>query len=154
MLPFIFHKRLFLYLFVSFILAVVVGIMSHECGHWLVTRCFGFHGQHIRYNATVYGRPDDKWLRRDSTLQAEYAEFSSGVDFPSKGEYQKLQNTRDRDYFLITAGGPLETMLAGTIGLLLLFLYRKKIAQTDWLFFAQWLWSSYLYSGCGRYLML
>ena len=138
MLPLIFHRRLFLFLSLGFILAVVAGVLSHECGHWFMSRCFGFKDQHIGYNYTDYGNPDDHWFKRDSILRHDYREFKNNTDFPAKGQYLKLAGEREHDYFLITAGGPLQTMLAGTIGLILLFLYRRKPANTDRLSFAQW----------------
>jgi hypothetical protein len=39
----------------------------------------------------------------------------------------------------ITLGGPLQTILTGTIGLLLLFIYRKSFRPTDKLSYGQWL---------------
>jgi hypothetical protein len=39
----------------------------------------------------------------------------------------------------VTLGGPVQTMLAGTIGLALLFFYRKSFYQCDNLSFGQWL---------------
>ena len=139
MLPLLFHKRLFLHLFIGFIIAVVVGILSHECGHWLAGRYLGFKGQHIAYNYTKYGSPGDNWRIRDSVMDQYHKEMLSSPAMPVKGEYRKLINEREHDYFLLTAGGPLQTMLAGTIGLMLLFIYRRKFAATDALTFSQWL---------------
>jgi len=138
MLPFIFHKRLFLFLFMGFILAVVAGILSHECGHWLAGRYFGFKDQTIGYNYTHYGTPDKNWLRRDSILSRLNSEINFGHNAP-RDEYDKLIKEKKRDTFRITAGGPIQTMLAGTIGLIFLFLYRRKFAGADKLLFAQWL---------------
>jgi hypothetical protein len=43
-----------------------------------------------------------------------------------------------RDNFVILWGGPIETMLTGTIGLFLLFLYRNKYRATERLNTRQW----------------
>jgi hypothetical protein len=138
MLPIVFHKRLFFCLFIGFILAVVAGVLSHESGHWIAGRYFGFKDQHIGYNYTSPGKPNETWLRRDSILRAQNADYKSGADFGGKQEYQKILSEQDYNYFLITAGGPLQTMIAGTIGLLLLLLYRRKFSNTSNLSFTQW----------------
>ncbi len=138
MLPLLFHKRLFLHLFLGFVLAVVTGIMSHECGHWLVARCYGFKGQTMGYNYTHYGTPSKAWLRRDSVLSRYNSEINSGQSI-HRNEYNKLAEAKERDAFLITAGGPMQTMLAGTLGLMLLFVYRRKLFAADRLSFLQWL---------------
>ncbi len=139
MLPPLFHKRLFLYLFIGFILAVVVGTLSHESGHWLAGRYLGFKEQHIAYNYTNYGIPDAHWLKRDSVIDEYHKEMISSPGLPVKDEYHKLIDEREHDYFLLTAGGPLQTMLTGTLGLILLLIYRRKFAIADALSPPQWL---------------
>ena len=138
MLPLIFQKRLFLYLFIGFILAVVVGTMSHECGHWLAARYYGFKDQTIGYNYTHYGTPSSNWLRRDSILSRYISEINTGARTTGDKEYTKLQKAKKVDIFLIAAGGPIQTMLAGTFGLILLLIYRKKFAGIDSLSVPQW----------------
>ena len=139
MLPLIFQKRLFLYLFAGFILAVVAGVMSHEFGHWIAARYLGFSGQHLAYNYTNYGTPDDHWRQRDSLLVQYHKEMTSTAGHPAKDDYLKLVSARERDRFLLTAGGPLQTMLAGTLGVILLLVYRRKFAVANELSFPQWL---------------
>ena len=46
--------------------------------------------------------------------------------------------TSDRDAFLFTLGGPLQTILTGTIGFILLFLFRKSYQSAQRLSFGQW----------------
>lgn len=43
------------------------------------------------------------------------------------------------DSFLITLAGPLQTMITGSIGFLLLFMYRKSFKNADRLHTGQWL---------------
>ena len=45
----------------------------------------------------------------------------------------------DEKYFYFTIGGPLQTMLTGTIGLLLMIFYRKSFFTTNTLNVRQWL---------------
>lgn len=51
--------RLFLVLYLSFILATVVGTLSHECGHFIAAKCRGFDSQ-INYASTqlIVSNPD------------------------------------------------------------------------------------------------
>jgi len=110
-LPVIFNKRLFLLLSVGFIIATVVGTVSHEYGHYFVAK-YCFH----RYARVAYA----------------YTDWDDSFKFTSL-EVAKRMN------FYCHTGGPLETMLTGTLGLLLLFIYRKKYQQTERLSFAQWI---------------
>jgi len=139
MLPMIFDKRLYVYLFFGFIIAVVAGTLSHECGHWLAARYFGFREAHINYAFTVYGKGDDRWLRMD-TIRNQYAyEIDHNLNFPLKKEFDKLKKRHSIAGFLMTAGGPLQTMLTGTTGLILLFIFRRKFKNKNQLSFGQWL---------------
>lgn len=103
-----FDKRLFIWLTIAFIIATVIGTLTHECGHYLVAKAFGYDAT-IHYGSTGW-RP----------LSPE-------------------QSVSQTDGFWILLGGPLETVLTGTIGLLLLFLFRKSFDEVENLSFKQWL---------------
>jgi hypothetical protein len=125
-------KRLFIWLFIAFIIATVIGTLTHECGHFIVAKCLGY----------------DAWLHYGST--GWKASSPNQVVNPSDG-------------FWILIGGPFETMLTGTVGLALLFSFRKSFDNAIKLSFGQWFlifvslfWlrpTANLVAGLGRYLI-
>jgi hypothetical protein len=98
------NRQLLLYLTIGFIIATVIGTLTHEFGHYIIAKCLGYEA-HINYAHTQLN--------------------------PN----QKINTT---DSFLITLGGPFETMLTGTIGLTLLFSFRKSFLTVQQLSFGQW----------------
>jgi hypothetical protein len=103
-----FDRRLYIWLTIAFIIATVVGTLTHECGHYLVAKSLGCEAS-LHYGSTGWWRPNPD------------------------------QATNHSDSFWILVGGPLETMLTGTIGLALLFLFRKSFVEAENLSFKQWL---------------
>ncbi len=100
-------KRLFIWLFISFIIATIIGTLTHECGHFVVAKYLGYDAGINYYSA---------WWAGSNPNQA----------------------INPSDSFWITLGGPIETMLTGTIGLVLLFLFRNSFAHATKLSFVQW----------------
>ncbi len=100
-------KRLFIWLFIAFIIATIIGTLTHESGHYIVAKCLGYDAG-INYYST--------WWAKSSPNQ---------VVNPS-------------DDFWFTLGGPIETMLTGTIGLVFLFSFRKSFASATKLSSGQW----------------
>lgn len=104
------QPRLFCLLIAGFVLATCVGTLSHEGGHYVVAQALG-------YNVRIgYG----------------YTAFVGAQPHRSEAAQR-------RDDFLVTLGGPIQTMLTGTIGLLFLHKRRAQISRatllttTDWL---------------------
>jgi hypothetical protein len=102
-----FDKRLFVKLFFAFIAFTIIGTLSHEFGHFLAAKYYGFHAR-INY---------------------AYSYWET---------YDPNEIVSDRTVFFITLAGPLQTMLTGTIGLLLLFVFRNSFRQTERLSFKLW----------------
>ncbi|MEO6612750.1 MAG: hypothetical protein ABIT05_08730 [Chitinophagaceae bacterium] len=102
-----FDKSLFIYLAIGFILATIIGTITHEFGHCLVATSLGYKA-HINYASS--------WWTK--SYPGQPISFS--------------------DSFLITLGGPLETMLTGTIGLICLFIFRRSFQKSTSLSFRQW----------------
>jgi hypothetical protein len=84
------NPRLFLFLFLSFILAAIVGTLSHELGHYAVA----------------------EWLGCDAVIH-----------FGSMGiiDSGSVPEGRTSHGLWITFGGPLQTVLTGSIGLMFFF---------------------------------
>jgi hypothetical protein len=103
-----FDKKLFVYLSFAFIIATIAGTLSHESGHYITAKVLGYEA-HIHYASTSW------WIESETIPGNLYS-----------------------DSFYITLGGPVQTILTGTIGLLLLFFTRRSFQKTEKLSFRQW----------------
>lgn len=103
-------KQLYIYLFVAFVIATILGTVSHEFGHYIIAKYLGYNAQ-IHYAYTSISHSD--------TLN------------------HGIQSGR----IWIKLGGPLQTMITGTIGLGLVIFStkRKSFSHTDNMSFRHWL---------------
>ncbi|MCC5945354.1 MAG: hypothetical protein JJT94_10485 [Bernardetiaceae bacterium] len=124
-----FDIKIFFGLLISFILMTVIGTLTHELGHYAVAKVLGYEAT-INYQSMSYKDSvgDAYWMG----MYEKYSyEIQNGLDFPDKAEFEKVIEKYQRNSFWITMGGPLQTMLTGTIGLLLLLFYRKNIINKE-----------------------
>ena len=136
MLPVKFDIKLFLFLSLAFTIFTVIGTVSHEFGHYAVAKSLG-------YTASVsYGYTDWSDLKTKPFMDSMYKKYAVASDvksdFPEKEKFNTIQNKLDEDDYLITLGGPVQTMLTGTIGLFLLFNQRRKVNATNKINLYQW----------------
>lgn len=148
-------------LILVFILMTVIGTLSHELGHYSVAKYLGYDAR-INYNSTMYF--NEELLNFLDEIGNKYRyELKNNLDFPEKEKYFNLTNNYRWHHFLFTLGGPVQTILTGTIGLLLLIVYKKKYIITEkvtlfgWvLIFLTLFWlrqSANLISALGNYLI-
>ena len=129
LLPFKFDRKLFFFLSLAFILSTIVGTVSHEFGHYTVAKSLGYSST-ISYGYTNWDDNNTRTLI-DSTFSKYSNEIESNLDFPRKKEFELIQEKQMEDNFWIILGGPIQTMLTGTIGFLLLLYQRKKVYETN-----------------------
>jgi hypothetical protein len=135
-LPRIFNTRLFSILVAAFIVSTTIGTLSHEGGHYVVAKYFGYHPR-IHYASSDPG--DNEVIDSlEATYQKHQKEFEEDLPFPGKDRCQQLEQKAYRNELWILIGGPLQTMLTGTIGLILLFAYRKSFLVRHTLSSWQW----------------
>lgn len=132
-----------------FILFTAIGTVSHEYGHIAVAKYFGYETS-LHYGSMNYypkGYLKDKDLEDFKKLIKEYrqTEQESWPDDVKKkvAEYQNILekrywNEKSNKGIYVTIGGPLQTILTGTLGLIILFVRRKNIQNKglkiiDWL---------------------
>jgi hypothetical protein len=138
-----------LILTIGFILFTVIGTVSHEYGHIIVAKYFGYettlHYGSMNYLPKGYLEDQDVIAVRDLTKDYIDIEYDSWPkDIKEKTEKfknilrERYWNEQSNSDLLITIGGPLQTILTGTIGLLILIWRRKSIYKNglkilDWL---------------------
>lgn len=127
-------KKFLIFLF-AFILFTALGTVSHEYGHIIVAESLGYDTT-LHYGSMNYNNSELKELYE--IYNNNETEINNGTDFEKRAEYENLIEKFTADGFLITLGGPLQTIITGTIGLLILLWRRKKIQLTglkpiDWL---------------------
>lgn len=135
-MKFQFNLQLYLYLTLGFIIATVAGTQTHEWGHYFAARYFGFD-TNLHYASVTYDKVSEQVVieafynkNKDKILAKETS--------PEKEHFVKWYQDIKNKYFLITIAGPLQTIVTGTLGLILLLYQRKKIIQKG-LQFYEWI---------------
>lgn len=134
---------------IVFILFTAIGTVSHEYGHIAVAKYFGYETS-LHYGSMNYypkGYLQDSYLEVYKKLTKEYwnTEFESWPD-DAKEKAEEYQNILEKRYWneksnkslYVTIGGPLQTILTGMLGLIILFVRRKTI-QNEGLKIIDWL---------------
>lgn len=117
-------------------LFTVIGTVSHELGHIAVARYFGYkttlHFGSMHYEESVL------YSRITEIYSKNYSALESGTPFGHEKEYRAGMRIISEQALLITMGGPVQTLLTGIAGLLILIgirTYRRKedFRWFDWL---------------------
>jgi hypothetical protein len=132
-----FDIKRFVFLSLAFILSAVVGTVSHEYGHYAVAKYLGYSST-VSYGYTNWNDKATKQFM-DSAYLNYSKEIESQLDFPGKNKFYLIQQKQIKDGFWITLGGPFQTILTGTLGLIFVFFQRKKIRNANALSISQWI---------------
>ncbi|MBA3828101.1 MAG: hypothetical protein H0X33_04115 [Taibaiella sp.] len=140
MIPIIFNRRLFVLLFIGFIIAAIAGTLSHECGHWIAFRATGYKNAYITYAYTYPGRPGNENFQQLAALFDAYKfQINNDLPFAERDRYFRLAAIYRKQDLIMRIAGPLETLAAGSIGLMILWIRRKKFSLYKDLKWWQWL---------------
>ncbi len=121
---------------IAFILFTPIGTVSHEYGHVIVAKYFGYETT-LHYGSMNYDSGELK--DRLDAIRTEFEkEIEAGADFEKRTEYERGVEKLRSNRLWITMGGPIQTILTGTIGLLIL-VYRKKKRKLGGLKMIDWL---------------
>jgi len=131
-----FDYKLSIYLTLTFIVMTVVGTLTHEFGHYSVSKLLGYKAS-INYQSSTY-RDDELNGYFQDTYEKYSNEIKRDIAFPEKEKYQKAVQKYQSDSFWIILGGPLETMLTGSIGFILFLVYRKRFITSNHVHFIGW----------------
>lgn len=128
--------KILLILSLAFILFTAIGTVSHEYGHIIVAKSLG-------YDTTLhYGSMNYDSSELNAKLIQIYNEYKTEIehnlDFEKRTEYETGISKLKSNRLLVNLGGPLQTILTGALGLILLIWRRKQIHQRglkmmDWL---------------------
>lgn len=128
-------KRL-LFISLAFALFTAVGTVSHEYGHILMAKSIGY--ETTLHYASMNSKNSELINKLTEIYKENKVDIKNGSDFDQKAEYQKCLKQLKSDKLLVRIGGPIQTMLTGILGLIILF-YRRKIIDPhnfkwmDWL---------------------
>ena len=129
--------KLFFQLFLSFILFTIIGTLTHEYGHYVAGKMVGIKSSiHFNYTVTEYDPSSTELLDIYKTYKNQ---IDNKQIFPLKDKFEFLQASTWRKNLYFIMGGPLQTMLTGTIGLLLMIFYRKSFFKAFRLNIQQWI---------------
>lgn len=103
----------------------VIGTVTHELGHYTAAKLIDNEAK-INYAQTF---SDNPVLSKELKLIYEnhYEDIKENKDFPLKERLQTLRKQQIEEAKITSIGGPLQTMLTGTLGLILLLRNRKNI---------------------------
>ena len=152
-----------LFLSVGFVLFTIIGTITHEYEHIAVAKSLGYettlHYGSMNSYPKGYLVDDDvialKNLTKDYT-NIKYDNWPIKIKEKAEEYYDILNkrywNEKSNDGLFITIGGPLQTILTGTFGLLILIWRRKTMyihgmKIIDWLFvFLSLFWSREIFN--------
>lgn len=133
----------------GFIIFTIIGTVSHEYGHIAIAKSLGYETTLHYGSMSSYpkGYLNDKDVIAFKNLTKDYVDVkydSWPKEIKEKAEEyndileKRYWNEKSNDGLFITIGGPLQTTLTGTIGLLILIWCRKVIYNNgmrtlDWL---------------------
>lgn len=131
----------------AFILFTIIGTLSHEYGHIVVAKYFGYetklnYGSMNYFHVGYFEDEDVKELEKieDKHKDIDFNDVSEEVKLRAKKLYDDIDTKfpyNKTNSLWITIGGPAQTLLTSTIGLAILFVRRKKrlsgFKMIDWL---------------------
>jgi hypothetical protein len=118
--------KLFVLLSCAFFAFTIVGTISHEFGHYAVGKFYGGNPA-IHYGYTSNVLQDTKeYMLLDSIYQQNEEAFKANLPFPDRQLFEETLERYHLQSVWTMAGGPIQTMLTGTIGLLLLLFATEK----------------------------
>jgi len=129
----IFDKKNFVLLLIGFIVSTIVGTLSHEFGHYTVAKILGYEAK-INYGSVKWMDEQDLIFIR-SSWKNYHTEIKANKEFPGKSKLDDINS----DGFWITLGGPLQTIITGTFGLIFLIIFKNKFIKVDNLSKVGWL---------------
>ena len=131
-MTFTLHTRLFIYLIFGFIFTTIIGTVTHELGHIAIAKRMGYTPS-LHYGFMNYTSEKHDKLENYYDLHKKQIQTPGTIE--SK-QFKKMYDNVENESFLVTLGGPTQTMVTGTLGFLMIWFNRKSIKAQ--LTFLQW----------------
>ena len=128
------NKKKLVVFFLTFLLLVPIGTISHELGHLSVAKLLGYE-THLSYSSLAW-EDDFKIDVINSYLNNEY-EIENSLPFIGKNQYEKDVAIINKHDLYILSGGVLQTILFGTLAFIIL-IYRLKLLKIKTFSFLDW----------------
>jgi len=131
----------------AFIIFTIIGTLSHEFGHIIVAKYLGYETT-LNYGSMTYvakGFNEDKNVIEANTIFEEFkSEIQNNEAFVKKDRLKELREIITNKFpykkehsFLVSLGGPIQTILTSFLGLLVLGFRASKNKTTfqflDWI---------------------
>lgn len=129
--------KLFLLLFATFIAFTIIGTLTHELGHYGAAKYLGLTP--ILHYQSVTLELSNNDIELDKIYGLYQEDINAKRDFPAKKRLDEIMEIETKNDFIHTAAGPIQTMLTGMIGFILILIYRKRYFQSAVLNWKQWL---------------
>lgn len=132
---FTFKTKPFFLFSLAFALFTVVGTLSHEYGHIAIAKLFQQETT-LHYGSMNHGNPA-RSTRISELYQSHKEAIENKSDFDGREEYMMLIREQWFESLWVSIGGPLQTVLTGVIGLVILYYQRRRINEASFNF---WTW--------------
>ncbi len=129
--------KLFFSLVGTFIMFTIIGTITHELGHYAAAKYIGLK-PNLHFNYVDYELSNND-IELDKINGLYQKEIEAKQDFPAKKRFEEIMAIEIENNIITRACGPLQTMLTGTIGFILLIVYRKYFFASTSLNVRQWL---------------
>lgn len=121
-----------LHILIAFILLTIVGTLTHELSHYAAAKYYGQRAS-LHYGRVVH--VDTSLAHFIHDLNAKYNSVAN-APMELQADLKELQSAYLQSSFIITLVGPLQTMLTGVLGLVLLLIKdtrnKKQLDSWDW----------------------
>lgn len=116
-----------IFITLGFVLFTIIGTISHEYGHILVAKSLGYETT-LHYGSMNY---DNSSFKKEivEIYNQNKTEIENGTEFKQKDEYENGVEKLTNDILLVRIGGPFQTIITGIIGLIIIYVRRKKIKE-------------------------
>ena len=128
------YKKL-LFLTIAFVVFTPIGTITHEYGHILAAKYLGYETT-LHYGSMNY-KNSQLSLRLKEIYELNKEAINNNQYFRDIEEYNDLIVNRKQDILWVRLGGPLQTIITGVIGLLVLYYRQTRLKGSfsfiDWL---------------------
>jgi hypothetical protein len=130
------HLKLFIYLCIGFMFFTVIGTLSHEFGHYLVAKSYGYPAK-INYEST-YNTDGNLRILYDSIIKNYRKEYEADLAYPGKENFDLEVAKFKTNHKFIVIGGPAQTLLTSILAIIFILIKRASFRNKNSVSFGKW----------------